>query len=168
MAMADIRLLNITPELCEALAQPSEFEAQYSALLGDNAELIIEVAGSNEVHRDAVGSEARWGGYLAVDVASNSVVGTCAYKGAPDEDATVEIAYFTFPNFERQGFATAMARKLERQVYESGEVDRIVAHTLPEESPATRVLSRLHYEHTSEIADFEDGPIWRWERTIRK
>lgn len=165
--MAEIRLLNITAELSEALARPSEFEAQYSALLGDNAELITEVVGSNEVHHDAVGAQARWGGYLAVDVATNFVVGTCAYKGAPDGDATVEIAYFTFPNFERRGFATAMARELELQVRESEEVERIVAHTLPEESPATRVLRRLEYSQAGDITDPEDGPIWRWERTLR-
>jgi len=166
--MPEIKLIRITPQLCEALARPREFEAKYTAILGDNAELINEVAASNDVHRDAVGAEARWGGYLAVDAASNAVVGTCAYKGAPDGQATVEIAYFTFPSFEHQGFATAMARELERQVHEPGEVDRIVAHTLPEESPATRVLRRLNYNHAGEIADPEDGPIWRWERVLRE
>lgn len=166
--MADIRLLNITPELSETLANPGEFESKYTALLGNYTELINDVVGSNEVHHDTVGAEARWGGYLAVDAATNNIVGTCAYKGAPDDQGTVEIAFFTFPAFEHQGFATAMARELEQQVLESGEADRIVAHTLPEESPATKVLRRLQYSQTDEITDPEDGPIWRWERALRE
>lgn len=38
-------------------------------------------------------------------------VGTCGFKSSPDQ-GRVEIAYFTFPDFEGRGLATAMAGEL--------------------------------------------------------
>ena len=51
-----------------------------------------------------------WGCYLAS--ADGQTIGTCAFKAAPDAAGAVEIAYMTFPAFERQGHATAMAAAL--------------------------------------------------------
>ena len=48
-----------------------------------------------------------WGGYLAE--LDGEVVGACAFK-TPPRDGQVEIAYFTFPEWEGQGMATRMAR----------------------------------------------------------
>ena len=50
-----------------------------------------------------------WVGYLAVH--GLQLVGTCAFTGAP-KDGRVEIAYFTFPEFEGHGIATLMAKTL--------------------------------------------------------
>jgi [ribosomal protein S5]-alanine N-acetyltransferase len=50
-----------------------------------------------------------WIGYLAVE--GGVVVGTCAFTSPPVSE-TVEIAYFTFPQFEGHGVATRMARRL--------------------------------------------------------
>src|SRR4051812_39679528 len=50
-----------------------------------------------------------WIGYLAVE--GEIWVGCCGFT-APPVDGIVEIAYFTFPGFERRGIATGMTRRL--------------------------------------------------------
>src|SRR5688572_1626829 len=83
-----------------------------------------------------------WGGYLAWD--SDRVIGTCAFKNAPAPGRPPEIAYFTFPPFEGRGYAAAMARELV-QLARAQNVATVVANTLPEPNPSTRVLQRVGF-----------------------
>jgi RimJ/RimL family protein N-acetyltransferase len=48
-------------------------------------------------------------GYLVLE--TDTIVGTCAFRSLP-RSGGIEIAYFTFPEFEGRGFATEMARHL--------------------------------------------------------
>lgn len=105
---------------------------------------------------------APWGAYLAHD--GDGVVGTCAFKTAPDGAGVVEIAYMTFPAFERQGYATAMAGTLFEVARDAG-ARLVIAHTLPEANASTRALARNSFVHVGETIDPEDGLVWRWERT---
>jgi RimJ/RimL family protein N-acetyltransferase len=102
-----------------------------------------------------------WGSYLAHD--DPKPVGLCAFKTAPDEAGTVEIAYMTFPAFEGRGHATAMAASLIRLAFEAG-APLVIAHTLPEENASTRALRRNGFIFAGEVIDPEDGLVWRWER----
>ena len=77
--------------------------------------------------------ELHWDGYFVVDKDSREVVGSCAFKTPPTEDGTVEIAYFTYPEFEGQGYATGMARKLIELASGSAAIRRVIAHTPGEE-----------------------------------
>lgn len=105
-----------------------------------------------------------WGAYFAWD--GDTAVGTCAFKHAPDAAGAVEIAYMTFPAFERRGHATAMAAELTRIAHEAGAL-LVVAHTLPEENPSTRALRRNGFAFAGAVEDPEDGTVWRWERRCR-
>lgn len=102
-----------------------------------------------------------WGSYVAK--VGPDTIGLCAFKSAPSDKGEVEIAYVTFPAFERRGHATAMAGELARIALEAG-VAMVVAHTLPEENASTRALRRMGFAHTGEVIDPEDGLVWRWER----
>lgn len=101
-----------------------------------------------------------WGCYLAYE--GEAAIGTCAFKSAP-KNGEVEIAYMTFPAFERRGHATAMAAELTRIAFAAG-VLLVIAHTLPEENASTRALRRNGFAHAGDAIDPEDGPVWRWER----
>jgi len=164
--MPEVALVSITPELAEELARPGELELRRGLHLGDSRALVAEVVAQTEAQRRAAGADPEWGGYLAVDAATREVVGSCAFKGAPDAAGAVEIAYFTFPAFERHGFATAMARALERHATASHRVRVLVAHTLPEENASTRVLRKLGFARAGEASDPEVGRVWRWERRL--
>ena len=106
---------------------------------------------------------APWGSYLAS--VNGATVGICAFKTAPDSSGTVEIAYMTFPAFERRGHATAMAAALV-EVAANGGAAMAIAHTLPEENASGRALRRNGFSHAGEVMDPEDGLVWRWEKAL--
>ena len=104
----------------------------------------------------------QWGGYLVWDRDLALVVGTCGFKHGPEANGSVEIAYFTFPDFEGQGYATAMARELLALATASASVREVLAHTLPERNASCQVLEKVGFQCTGDVDDPEDGRIWRW------
>ena len=129
---------------------------------GDHAALIERLVAQTIRH---FGGEPRppWQAYLAADPVRGVVIGTCAFKAVPDADRRVEIAYFTFPGFEGQGYATAMARSLIALAHEASSDVRVIAHTLPEENSSGSVLRKAGMRRMGEVVDPEDGLVWRWE-----
>ncbi len=104
---------------------------------------------------------APWIGYVTVDRALDAPVGFCSFKDVPRGGA-VEIAYFTFPMFEGRGWGGWMANALAELAWREPSLAVLVAHTLPEESPSTRILRRLGFQLTGSVEDSEDGLVWRW------
>ena len=101
-------------------------------------------------------------GFAMVERASDVVVGSCAYKGPPDAEGAVEIAYGVHPDHQGRGFAKEAARALVDHALAEGA--RIVrAHTLPERSASTSVLASCGFDNVGEVVDPEDGLVWRWE-----
>ena len=90
------------------------------------------------------------------------VVGTCAFK-APPSDGHVEIAYFTFPQFENHGYATQMAQCLVQIAQDTDDSLRIIARTMPIDGPSASVLRKNHFVQTGEVLHPEDGLVWEWE-----
>lgn len=103
-------------------------------------------------------------GFAVVDRESRSVVGSAGFKGPPDEQGMVEIAYGIVPDYEGRGYATEAAAALVDFAREDSRVYLIRAHTLPAANASTRVLTKCGFEHIGEIVDPEDGLVWRWER----
>jgi RimJ/RimL family protein N-acetyltransferase len=86
-------------------------------------------------------------------------VGTCGFKGPPI-DNRVEIAYFTFPEFEGRRIATAMAEQLVRLVRQEAPHVIVTVRTLPEYGASTRILQRLRFRNAGTVMDPEDGQVW--------
>jgi RimJ/RimL family protein N-acetyltransferase len=103
-----------------------------------------------------------WGTYFAYDAPTRRIVGACGYKASPTPAGTVEIAYFTFPAYEGQGFATGMVSALVARAVGSIDVGEVIAHTLPQKNASTRVMEKSAFVHTGDHVDPEDGPVWRW------
>ena len=162
--MSNIQLVRLDPVIEHALAGDKDF---MDALAHDNwarvAELVHGRVGRTLVPVPVSVNELQWGGYFVVDEETCEVIGSCAFKAPPSEDGAVEIAYFTYPTFERRGYATEMARKLIELASSSTDVRRIVAHTLPEANASTRVLEKAGMNFVGEGLDPEDGRVWRWE-----
>jgi [ribosomal protein S5]-alanine N-acetyltransferase len=106
--VANVRLLPIDSDLTQTLRMGSEhFRRRYSvAVAAGTAPILRGVVELPGVAREA----DQWGGYVAVDETSDLVVGSCAFKGPPTADGTVEIAYYTFGPYEGQGYAKATPR----------------------------------------------------------
>lgn len=162
--MASIQLVRLDPMLEQSVEQ----DAEYLDALGRGdwpraAAVVHRWTGRTLTAVPASVDELHWGGYFVVDGDSREVVGSCAFKTPPTEGGVVEIAYFTYPGFEGRGYATAMARKLIELASRSPVVRRVVAHTLPQVGPSTRVLEKVGMTFAGELMDPEDGRVWRWE-----
>jgi len=92
-------------------------------------------------------------GFAVVDRQTRSVVGSAGFKGPPDEDGTVEIAYGIVPDYEGRGYATESAMALVAFAIDDGRVRLIRAHTLPAANASTHVLTKCGFEHTGEVVD---------------
>ena len=96
-------------------------------------------------------------------VRDGSTIGGCAYKGPPDSEGVVEIAYGVDSAHQGCGYATEAALALVAFAFGSGEVRLVRAHTLPEENASTGVLTKCGFTCVGEVIDPEDGLVWRWE-----
>jgi [ribosomal protein S5]-alanine N-acetyltransferase len=164
--VANVRLLPVDSELAETLRMGSEhFRRRYGVTVAaETAPILRGVVEQTLGMLPGVRREAnRWGGYLAVDETSNLIVGTCAFKGPPKGDGTVEIAYYTFGPYEGQGYAKGMARALISVAHSSPLVHLVIAHTLPERNPSTSVLRSVGMRFVGEVRDPVDGLVWRWQ-----
>jgi RimJ/RimL family protein N-acetyltransferase len=109
---------------------------------------------------------ADWFGYLVVEGESQQMVGTCSFKGPPVDHA-LEIAYFTFPEFEGRGIGTAMAQFLLERAAQLPGVTAVIAHSKPGSSASTRILEKLGM--TLLGSALEDGAeVWLWRKELER
>ena len=105
-------------------------------------------------------------GFGIVHKIDNLLIGLCAFTGPPDPDGIVEIAYSIAPAYQRKGLATEAAAALVEFATQSGRVRTVIAHTLAEINPSTRVLEKCGFKKTAEVIDEENILIWRWEKSV--
>ena len=90
-------------------------------------------------------------------------VGSCGFKGPPDTEGVVEIAYGILPAYQNNGYATEAAAALVRFASASGQVRVVRAHTLEQAGASAKVLGKCHFQSVGQVVDPEDGLVWRWE-----
>lgn len=108
-------------------------------------------------------SQQGWWTYLPVHKADNKLIGSCGYKGQPDEHGAVEIGYEIKADYRNKGLATELSQALIQNAFQNSEVRKVQAHTLGEINPSTRVLSKCGFIKTEEIQDPDNGTLWKWE-----
>lgn len=121
--------------------------------------IVEEVLSSTAQMYKNVGYQEPWLGYLAV--LDGSCVGTCAFKSAP-EDGRVEIACFTFPEFEGRGVATQMTQQLVDMALSNDRELTIAAQTAPAMGASTKVLEKHGFELVGLVGHEQDGEVWEW------
>lgn len=162
--MIDILLLDLdVVSLALIEANIDSYCANHNVNVENNRKLTFDMAELWKKFGIKVQAVPPWIGYLAIDTSTRIIVGTCAFKGNPNQNNTVEIAYFTFPDFEGKGFATAMARALVEIARAQPGIPHIIAHTLPQANASTRVLQKVGMKFVGDVIDPEDGPVWRWQ-----
>jgi len=102
-------------------------------------------------------------GFAVVHVASNTVIGSGSFKGPPDAEGVVEIAYGIVPSQQGRGYATEAARALVAYAFGDARVRVVRAHTLPRNEASGRVLTKCGFTRIAQVNDPDDGPVWRWE-----
>ncbi len=122
-------------------------------------QIVAEIVKATTQLYRAVGYEPPWIGYLAIE--DDTCVGTCGFK-SPPQNNRVEIAYFTFPEYESCGVATRMAAELIRLALDKMPAVTVAAQTLPEENSSTSVLKKLRFRLVDSVEHPEDGLVWEW------
>jgi len=166
-----LRLTPWSPEHLLAMIDGAErFEADAGVQLADGLRAMFvsgDVSPLWIAHlREAPGPDPWTLGFAVVHRDDDRVIGSAAFKGAPDEDGVVEIAYGIAPSYRGQGYATEAARALVSFALERVDVRSIRAHTKPENDASGRVLAKCGFHQVGEVVDPEDGLVWRWERVV--
>ena len=104
-------------------------------------------------------------GFFVVERESGRLIGSAGFKGPPDHEGMVEIAYGIVPSREGRGYATEAAGALMRFAGADARVRTLRAHTLPTPNASTKVLGKCGFLHIADVVDPDDGPVWRWERS---
>jgi RimJ/RimL family protein N-acetyltransferase len=104
-------------------------------------------------------------GFAIVDRASSRTIGSCGYKGPPDPNGTVEIAYGVDAEHRGRGHATEAAEALVQFAFGDERVRVVRAHTRGDNAASARVLAKCAFKRLREVVDPEDGLVWRWERS---
>ncbi len=108
-------------------------------------------------------SERGWWTYFPIHRQDNKIIGSGGYKGKPADDGTVELGYEIASTYRNRGLATEMTQGLIEHAFKDKRVKSILAHTLGQENPSTKVLQKCGFKKMEEINDPDDGLIWKWE-----
>ena len=106
-----------------------------------------------------IGFNLPWVAYLIVR--QNQVVGSCSFTGQPN-DGKVEIAYWTFKEFEGQGIASFACKELVNITQQTDPSVTITAKTAPEDNASTKILKNNNFAFTEIVQDDEIGDAWLW------
>ena len=106
-----------------------------------------------------IGFNKPWVGYFAFN--NNQIVGTGGFTGQL-KDGKVEIAYWTFKEFEGQGIASFVCKQLITIAKETDPDIIITAKTAPERNASTKVLENSGFAFTEIVQDDEIGDAWLW------
>ena len=106
-----------------------------------------------------IGYTIPWVGYFVVR--QDKIVGSCGFVGQP-KNGKVEIAYWTFKEFEGQGIASFACEELVTITYQTDPSLRITAKTAPEQNASTKILENNNFTFTEIVQDEEIGDAWLW------
>jgi ribosomal-protein-alanine N-acetyltransferase len=107
-----------------------------------------------------VGFNPPWVSYYAQQ--DDKLVGCAAFCGKP-KNGRVEIAYGVFPQYQRQGIGTCIAKMLVDLAQQTDPSVAIVARTLKEHNFSTKILQKNHFKLTGTAIDDDEGEVWEWE-----
>lgn len=116
--------------------------------------------------RRAAGPDPWVFGFAVIHREDRRVIGAASFKGPPDDDGVVEIAYGIIPTYQGQGYATEAASALVAFAMERVDVRMIRAHTMPDGNASMRVLVKSGFQLVGDVVDDEDGLVCRWERPV--
>ena len=122
----------------------------------DNCKMLIK---SYDDYYQVIGFNLPWVGYFVVR--QNEIVGSCGFTGQPKE-GKVEIAYWTFKEFEGQGIASFSCRELVSISQKTDPTLTITAKTAPEHNASTKILQKNGFGFIEIVQDHEIGDAWLW------
>ena len=89
-----------------------------------------------------------WRFYLIMRTADRAIIGDAGFKGPPDREGTIEIAYGVVPDYRRQGYAFEAAQALVNWAFSRPEVVGIIARCDDDNVGSIRILEKLGMRRT--------------------
>jgi [ribosomal protein S5]-alanine N-acetyltransferase len=102
--------------------------------------------------------------FRVVERGSGITVGGCGFKGPPDGNGAVELAYGIDEPHRGRGFAAEAARALVEFAFADDRVRLVRAHTKPDNGASARVLAKCGFRLLGQVMDPEDGLVNRWDK----
>jgi len=128
-------------------------------------ELMKENCRAMTLFYQSIGFEPPWIGYISM--AEGRPVGGGAFKGPPRKNC-VEIAYYTLPELEGRGFASATARALIQIALSTVPTIVVTAQTLPTPNASNALLKKLGFTFHGMVLHPEHGEVWEWQLGSRE
>ena len=122
----------------------------------DDCQMLLQ---SYEEYYPIIGYNLPWIGYFVVR--DNQIVGSCGFTGQPKE-GKVEIAYWTFKEYEGQGIASFSCKELVLISQQYDPTLIITAKTAPEHNASTKILEKSGFIFIEIVQDEEIGDAWLW------
>ena len=122
----------------------------------DDCQMLLK---SYEEYYPKIGYNLPWVGYFVVR--ETQIVGSCGFTGQPKE-GKVEIAYWTFKEYEGQGIASNSCKELVLISQQHDPTIIITAKTAPEYNASTKILEKNGFIFTEIVQDEEIGDAWLW------
>ena len=98
-----------------------------------------------------------WDGII-LQKAEQIAIGGIGFHGGPDEAGMVEIGYNIIPAYERQGYATEMARSVIEWAFHTPGIQVITAECLDDNIGSIRVLEKVGMRRLA-----PEGNMLKWE-----
>jgi RimJ/RimL family protein N-acetyltransferase len=105
-----------------------------------------------------------WTHGFRIEDLSGQAVGSCGFKGPPDPEGVLELAYGIDPPFQRKGYATETVKALTIFAFSFETVKRVRAHTVSTNEASRGVLRKCGFQLLGEVIEPNDGVVERWER----
>jgi RimJ/RimL family protein N-acetyltransferase len=165
--MSSVRLHPLQPAELLALFSPGDFPTEISGMAVSPG--LSDMLRGGEVStrwldsiRALTQSDA-WRHGSAICLSDpDRIVGMAGFKGPPDDDGVVEIAYGVAAEFERRGIATAAAAKLIEFARQHESVTTIRARTKHDHAASIRVLEKSGFTYAHDVDDPDDGLVMEW------
>jgi [ribosomal protein S5]-alanine N-acetyltransferase len=112
---------------------------------------------------EKIGYNLPWVGYFVIK--ENQIVGSCGFTGQP-KDGKVEIAYWTFEEYQQQGVSNFACKELVLISQQTDPSIIITAKTAPEHNASSKILQNNGFTFDEIVKDDEIGDAWLW--TLKK
>ncbi len=107
-------------------------------------------------------SASGWLGYAAILRSERLVIGDIGFLGPPDQAGSVEIGFSVVPERRGRGYATEMVGILIHRAFMDERVNRITAHTEPDNGASMKVLEKNGFQRAGSSAFLDQGDKTGW------
>lgn len=106
--------------------------------------------------------ESLWRPWLICLRGSGILIGTCGFKGPPNDDGLIECGYGVVASHHCRGIATEAVSMLLKWAWVNTAARGCIAHTLPGDPASGGVLQMNGFAFVGSVVEPNEGTVDRW------